>query len=112
MGLILKIVLFLPDKAIDLIDEACATIKVEMDSVPVSLDKLTRKIMLLEIERQSLKKEKDEQSKKRLQELDDQLYELKLKETKLKEDFSKEKEINQAILDKKKLLENCIWTLK
>ena len=44
---------FLPDKAIDLIDEACATIKVEMDSVPVSLDKLTRRIMLLEIERQS-----------------------------------------------------------
>ena len=75
---------YLPDKAIDLIDEACATIKVEMDSVPVSLDKLTRKIMLLEIERQSLKKEKDESSKKRLQELDDELYELKLKENKLK----------------------------
>lgn len=96
---------FLPDKAIDLIDEACATIKVEMDSVPVSLDKLTRKIMLLEIERQSLKKEKDEQSKKRLQELDDQLYQLKLKETKLKEDFNKEKEVNENILEKKKLLE-------
>ena len=64
---------FLPDKAIDLIDEACATIKVEMDSVPVSLDKLTRRIMLLEIERQSLKKEKDEQSKKRLEDLDKEL---------------------------------------
>lgn len=98
---------FLPDKAIDLIDEACATIKVEMDSVPVSLDKLTRKIMLLEIERQSLKKEKDESSKKRLQELDDELYELKLEETKLKDDFNKEKEVNQAILEKKKLLEEC-----
>jgi len=95
---------YLPDKAIDLIDEACATIKVEMDSVPVSLDKLTRKIMLLEIERQSLKKEKDEQSKKRLQELDDQLYELKLKESKLKDDFNKEKEVNEEILAKKKLL--------
>jgi len=96
---------YLPDKAIDLIDEACATIKVEMDSVPVSLDKLTRKIMLLEIERQSLKKEKDEASKKRLEDLDKELYELKLKETKLKEDFAKEKEVNQQISEKKKLLE-------
>ena len=96
---------FLPDKAIDLVDEACATIKVEMDSVPVPLDKLTRKIMLLEIERQSLKKEKDDNSKKRLEELDNELYELKLKETKLKEDFAKEKEANEKILDKKKSLE-------
>ena len=103
---------FLPDKAIDLIDEACATIKVAMDSVPVSLDQLTRKIMLLEIERQSLKKEKDEPSKKRLQELDAELYELKLKESKLKEDFSKEKEINQKILDKKRMLENYRHKLK
>ena len=103
---------FLPDKAIDLIDEACATIKIEMDSVPVSLDKLTRKIMLLEIERQSLKKEKDEQSTKRLQELDDELYDLKLKETKLKEDFAKEKEVTQNILDKKKLLESLKYKLK
>jgi len=103
---------YLPDKAIDLIDEACATIKVEMDSVPVSLDKLTRKIMLLEIERQSLKKEKDEQSKKRLADLDNELYELKLKESKLKEDFSKEKEIQNEISDKKKLLETYKYRLK
>ena len=103
---------YLPDKAIDLIDEACATIKVEMDSMPVSLDKLTRKIMLLEIERQSLIKEKDEQSKKRLEELDKELYELKLKENKLKDDFNKEKEINENILDKKKQLENCKHLLK
>ena len=102
---------FLPDKAIDLIDEACATIKVEMDSVPVSLDKLTRKIMLLEIERQSLKKEKDESSKKRLEELDKELYDLKLKETKLKEDFAKEKEVNQQISEKKKLLETYKYRL-
>ncbi len=102
---------FLPDKAIDLIDEACATIKVEMDSVPVSLDKLTRKIMLLEIERQSLKKEKDESSKKRLEELDNELYDLKLKETKLKEDFAKEKEVNQQISEKKKLLETYKYRL-
>ncbi|MBR4693539.1 MAG: AAA family ATPase [Bacilli bacterium] len=103
---------YLPDKAIDLIDEACATIKVEMDSVPVELDKLTRKIMLLEIERQSLKKEKDESSKARLDELDQELYQLKLKESKLKEDFKKEKETNQSILDKKRSLESAKHMLK
>ena len=103
---------FLPDKAIDLIDEACATIKVEMDSVPASLDSLTRKIMLLEIERQSLKNEKDESSKARLEELDQELYQLKLKESKLKEDFKKEKDINQNILDKKRALENAKHMLK
>ena len=57
---------FLPDKAIDLIDEACATIKVQMESVPVELDTLTRKIMRLEIEKEALKKEKDELSKNRI----------------------------------------------
>ena len=103
---------FLPDKAIDLIDEACATIKVEMDSVPASLDSLTRKIMLLEIERQSLKKEKDESSKARLEELEKELYQLKLKESKMKDDFKKEKEINQNILDKKRSLENARHMLK
>ncbi len=103
---------YLPDKAIDLVDEACATIKVEMDSVPVPLDRLTRKIMLMEIERQSLKKEKDEASKKRLQELDNELYDLKLQESKLKEDFAKEKEANELILDKKKSLELARRRLK
>ena len=103
---------YLPDKAIDLIDEACATIKIEMDSVPVSLDKLTRKIMLLEIERQSLIKEKDEQSKKRLEELDSELYQLKLKETEIKENFNKEKETNEKILDKKRQLETSKHLLK
>ena len=103
---------YLPDKAIDLIDEACATIKEEMDRVPVELDKLTRKIMLLEIERQSLKKEKDESSKARLDELDQELYQLKLKESKLKEDFKKEKETNQSILDKKRSLESAKHMLK
>ena len=61
---------FLPDKAIDLIDEACATIKIQLDSVPVELDNLTRSIMRLEIEKQALKKEKDEMSLKRLEEIE------------------------------------------
>jgi ATP-dependent Clp protease ATP-binding subunit ClpB len=103
---------FLPDKAIDLIDEACATIKVQMDSVPACVDELTRKIMLLEIERQSLKKEKDEQSKIRLDKIDKDLYDLKLQESKLKEDFEKEKKITGDILDKKRKLENLRHKLK
>ena len=103
---------FLPDKAIDLIDEACATIKVQMDSVPACVDELTRKIMLLEIERQSLKKEKDEQSKKKKKKIDKELYDLKLQEAKLKEDFEKEKKITNDILDKKKKLENLRHRLK
>ena len=57
---------FLPDKAIDLVDEACATIKVQMESVPTEIDSLTRKIMQLEVEKEALKKEKDEISKKRM----------------------------------------------
>ena len=60
---------YLPDKAIDLIDEACATIKVQMDSVPEEVDSLTRKIMSLEIEREAIRKEKDDNSKKRLEEI-------------------------------------------
>ena len=60
---------FLPDKAIDLVDEACATIKMQLESMPVELDELTRKIMSLEIERQALKKEKDDISKKRIDEI-------------------------------------------
>ena len=62
---------FLPDKAIDLVDEACATIKMQLESMPVELDELTRKIMSLEIEKQALKKEKDEISKNRISEIDE-----------------------------------------
>ena len=68
---------FLPDKAIDLIDEACATIRVQMDSVPTSLDKIQRKILTLQVEKEALKKEKDELSLKRLEKIDNELYELK-----------------------------------
>ena len=60
---------FLPDKAIDLVDEACATIRVQMDSVPTSLDEITRKILTLQVEREALKKEKDELSVKRIEKL-------------------------------------------
>ena len=98
---------FLPDKAIDLVDEACATIKVQMESVPVELDTLTRTIMQLQIEKEALKKEKDEFSKKRLQELDDKIYLLKQDESKLRHDWEEEKSINDKINKKKEEIESA-----
>jgi ATP-dependent Clp protease ATP-binding subunit ClpB len=68
---------FLPDKAIDLVDEACALIKTEMDSMPTELDELQRKVMQLEIEEAALKKETDNLSKERLEELQKELAELR-----------------------------------
>ena len=87
----------LPDKAIDLVDEACATIRVQMDSVPTSLDELTRKIMRLEIEREAIKKEKDELSKKRLSDINFELETLKADEKKLSDDWNNEKNANEEI---------------
>ena len=75
---------FLPDKAIDLVDEACATIKVQMDSVPAPLDILTRKIMRLEIEKEALKKDTDDISKKRVLEIKDEIAILKKDEQELR----------------------------
>ena len=92
---------FLPDKAIDLIDEACATIKVQMQSVPTELDTLTRKIMQLEIEKQALKKEKDDISKNRKIEIDSLIKDLKEKESILRKNWEEEKTINDKIKNKK-----------
>ena len=103
---------FLPDKAIDLIDEACATIKVQMDSVPASLDKLTREIMSLEIEYTSLKKEKDDISLRRIEELNKKLADLKEKEKKLRSDWEEEKRINELINSKKAELEKSKFKLE
>ena len=92
---------FLPDKAIDLIDEACATIKVQMESVPTELDTLTRNIMQLEIENQALKKEKDDISKKRKQEIEEEISNLKVREKELRDRWEDEKNINNQINKKK-----------
>lgn len=92
---------FLPDKAIDLVDEACATIKVQMESVPSSLDNLNREIMQLEIEKEALKKEKDDISKNRILEINNKLSELKEKSNKLRSDWENEKDINNKISKKK-----------
>ena len=97
---------FLPDKAIDLIDEACATIKVQMQSVPTELDKLNRNIMQLEIEKEALKKEKDDISKNRKEEIDKTIKELKEKESILKNSWEEEKAINDEIKAKKEEIDN------
>ncbi|EOH88122.1 chaperone ClpB [Enterococcus asini ATCC 700915] len=83
---------FLPDKAIDLIDEASATIRVEMNSMPTELDQVTRRLMQLEIEEAALKKESDDASKKRLENLQAELAELREEANSLKMQWETEKE--------------------
>ena len=83
---------FLPDKAIDLIDEACSLIKTEMKSMPTELDEVSRKIMGLEIEEQALSKENDEISKERLNKLVEEKTELKDKFNQMKAKWENEKE--------------------
>ncbi len=96
---------FLPDKAIDLIDEACATIKVQLESMPTELDTLERKIMQLEIEKEALKKEKDELSKSRVNVIVEKLEKLKVEEKELREKWEEEKNINDKINKVKEELE-------
>lgn len=103
---------FLPDKAIDLVDEACATIKVQIDSVPIPLDQLTREIMQLEIELQSLKKEKDELSKERVSKIKDKIAQLKEKEKTLRADWEREKGINESIRKTKDKLQQARFELE
>ena len=102
---------FLPDKAIDLVDEACATIKVQMESVPTELDTLTREIMQLQIEKEALKKEKDELSKNRINEINKDLEKLKERENKLRKDWEEEKNINTKISKKKEEIEKVNFDL-
>lgn len=94
---------FLPDKAIDLVDEACAMIKTEMESMPTELDEISRKIMQLEIEETALSKEKDEISKNRLEDIQKEKSELKTKFDAMKAKWENEK---QAIGKVQKLRED------
>ncbi len=103
---------FLPDKAIDLIDEACATIRVQMDSVPENIDSLTRRIMKLQIEREAIKKDKDEISKERVKELDSKIKEMKEEESSLRNAWEKEKSIQSDIKKTKKELEDARFKLE
>ncbi|MCZ7355739.1 MAG: ATP-dependent chaperone ClpB [Candidatus Methanoperedens sp.] len=88
---------FLPDKAIDLIDEAASKLRIEIDSMPAELDDIERKIRQLEIERQAVKKEKDEYSKERLEKIDKELSDLKERSSQMKAHWQLEKDSIQKI---------------
>ncbi len=103
---------FLPDKAIDLVDEACATIKMQMNSVPASLDKINREIMTLEIEHQALKKEKDEASKSRVKEIEEIMNTLKSEQDEMRMKWEDEKKLKDLINDKKQKLEDLRFRLE
>lgn len=98
---------FLPDKAIDLIDEACATIRVEMDSMPAELDELSRRIMTLQIEETSLKEETDPKAKDRLEEIRKELADLKEEQTAKLSKWQAEKSEADAIKNYKEELEKA-----
>lgn len=83
---------FLPDKAIDLVDEAAATIRTEIDSMPAELDQITRKVMQLEIEQEALRKEKDQASRQRLEALKKELADAKEQQKTLQAQWQREKE--------------------
>jgi ATP-dependent Clp protease ATP-binding subunit ClpB len=91
---------FLPDKAIDLVDEAASRLKIELDSMPTEIDQIEREIMQHEMERQALKKEKDPASKERLKKLEKELADLKEKSGALKAEWQKEK----ALIDEQRKL--------
>ncbi len=99
---------FLPDKAIDLIDEACASVRLDLDSMPVELDNVERRITQIKIEQISLKNESDPVSKKRLEELDTELSDLEVKEKELKDKWTKEK----TDLENFKIKKNKLTSLK
>ncbi len=88
---------YLPDKAIDLVDEAASRIRVQIDSLPEEIDELDRRILLLEVEKQALKKEKDKSSVERLERINQELAGLKEKRDGLKAHWQREKELIDAI---------------
>lgn len=96
---------FLPDKAIDLVDEACATIRTEIDSLPAELDEVTRRIMQLEIEEAALKKEKDQASQNRLADLRGELKQLKERSEEMHAQWQSEKEAIQKVQSLREQLE-------
>jgi len=97
---------FLPDKAVDLIDEAASRLRIELDSMPAEIDTINRKIIQLEIERQSLKKETDKISKERRDKLEKELAELKHNMDQMKLHWSSEKDIIKKIQHIKSQMEN------
>ena len=109
---------FLPDKALDLVDEACSAVRMQIDSLPIELDEINRKIMLLEIERVSLSKEESEVSKERLEKMDKEIADLRekqaqftskwqLEKKELNESKNAKEELEKAKLDLNKAMQNA-----
>jgi ATP-dependent Clp protease ATP-binding subunit ClpB len=96
---------FLPDKAIDLVDEAASRLRIEIDSVPTEIDEVDRRVMQLEIELTSLRKEKDEPSKERRSAIEIELGELKERSTEMRAQWEREKQALQGVSDIKERLE-------
>jgi len=103
---------FLPDKAIDLIDESAAKIRSEIDSLPTELDEINRKIMQLEIEQEALKKEKDEASRDRLERLGKELADLKESQTTLKTQWEREKGAINSLRSLKEAIEKTRYEIE
>jgi len=103
---------FLPDKAIDLVDEAASKLRMEIDSMPAELDEVRRRVMQLEIEREALRKEKDKASKERLQKLEKELADLKEEQNRLRAQWEREKATIHGAADLKQELETVREALK
>jgi ATP-dependent Clp protease ATP-binding subunit ClpB len=99
---------YLPDKAVDLVDEAASRLKIELDSMPTEIDQIERQIMQLEMERQALKKEKDEASRERLARLEKEVSELKETSAQLKAQWQSEKQV----IERSRKLQEQIENLK
>ena len=99
---------FLPDKAVDLVDEAASRLKIELDSMPTEIDQIERQIMQLEMERQALQKEKDEASQQRLTKLEKELSDLKETSAQLKAQWQSEKQV----IERSRKLQEQIENLK
>jgi len=98
---------FLPDKAIDLVDEAASKLRIEIDSMPTEIDEIERKVRQLEIEREALRKESDPTAQERLQKLEQELLELQEKGQRLREHWQNEKETIQKIREIKTAMEKA-----
>ena len=96
---------FLPDKAIDLVDEAASKLRIEIDSLPTEIDQVERRVLQLEVEKQALKKETDKHSKERLEKIEKELASLKEESTKLKAHWQNEKTAIQKIRSVKEKIE-------
>lgn len=103
---------FLPDKAIDLVDEACATIRMELNSVPLEIDQVNRRLMTLEIEEEALKKEEDEASIRRLEILREEIANLREEANNLKAQWEAEKEETNKIRNKREQLDQARFDLE